>query len=97
MSKIFRRKEEIFNKARISYKTGIFYKEGAPCVLQEKKILWLACFRESPSTVFNIDTMKAIGSLYLLGPFLQALGIRDIVDRIVPMERNIEGWRPTAR
>jgi len=35
--------------------------------------------------------MKTIGSLYLLGPFLQTLGIREIVDRILPMELNVKG------
>ena len=49
-------------------------------------------FQGIPGININIDTMKTIGSLYLLGPFLQALGIREIVDRIVPMERNVEGW-----
>ena len=49
-------------------------------------------FQGIPGININIDAMKTIGSLYLLGPFLQALGIREIVDRIVPMERNVEGW-----
>lgn len=48
-------------------------------------------FQGIPGININIDTIKTIGSLYLLGPFLRALGVRDIVDRIVPMERNIEG------
>ncbi|AFV12123.1 hypothetical protein Tph_c19270 [Thermacetogenium phaeum DSM 12270] len=47
-------------------------------------------FQSIPGININIDTMKTIGSLYLLGPFLRALGVRDIVDRIVPMERNVE-------
>ncbi|AFV10853.1 transposase-like protein [Thermacetogenium phaeum DSM 12270] len=35
--------------------------------------------------------MKFIGSLYLLKPFINSLVIREIVDRIVPMERDDGG------
>jgi hypothetical protein len=35
----------------------------------------------------EVATVKTIGSLYLLRPFVDALKIREIVDRIVPMER----------
>jgi transposase len=35
--------------------------------------------------------MKTIGSLYLLKPFTGALKIREIIDRIIPMQRDVGG------
>lgn len=48
-------------------------------------------FQGVPGIDIEIVTMKTIGSLYLLKPFVEALGIREIIDRIVPMERDTGG------
>jgi len=48
-------------------------------------------FQSIPGIDINIDSTKFIGSLYLLKPFINSLGIREIVDRIVPMERDVGG------
>ena len=45
-------------------------------------------FQSIPGINIEIASIKTIGSLYLLKPFVSALGIRDIIDRIVPMERD---------
>jgi hypothetical protein len=45
-------------------------------------------FQGVPGIDIEIVTMETIGSLYLLKPFVEALKIRDIIDRIVPMERD---------
>lgn len=48
-------------------------------------------FQNSAGVDIDIATVKTIGSLYLLKPFVEALKVRDIVDRIVPMERDNGG------
>jgi transposase len=48
-------------------------------------------FQGVPGVNIEIVTMKTIGSLYLLKPFTNALQIREIIDRIVPMERDSGG------
>ena len=45
-------------------------------------------FQGVPGINIELVTMKTIGSIYLLKPFLYALKIREIIDLIVPMERN---------
>lgn len=44
-----------------------------------------------PGVDIEIVTMKTIGSLYLLKPFIEALKIREIIDRIIPMQRDTGG------
>ncbi len=49
-------------------------------------------FRNSPSLPdIRLDEAKVIGSLYLLKPLLEKLGIREAVDRVVPMQRDVGG------
>lgn len=48
-------------------------------------------FQSIPGIDISIDSTKFIGSLYLLKPFINSLVIREIVDRIVPMERDDGG------
>ena len=48
-------------------------------------------FQAMPGVSIDINTVKTIGSIYLLKPFLKALGIGEIVDRIAPMERDVGG------
>jgi transposase len=48
-------------------------------------------FQNTTGMDIEIATVKTIGSLYLLKPFVDALKIREIVDRIVPMERDSGG------
>jgi len=45
-------------------------------------------FQGIPGINIEFTTVKTIGSLYLLKPFVSALQIREIIDRIVPMERD---------
>jgi len=37
-----------------------------------------------------VASIKVIGSLYLLKPFLEAIGVREVVDQIVPMQRDVD-------
>jgi transposase len=48
-------------------------------------------FQKIPGIDIEIVTVKTIGSIYLLKPFTNALQIREIIDRIVPMERDSGG------
>ena len=48
-------------------------------------------FQGVPGIDIEIATIKTIGSLYLLKPFVNALQIREIIDRIVPMQRDVGG------
>jgi len=48
-------------------------------------------FQNSQDVDIDIATVKTIGSLYLLKPFVDALKIREIIDRIAPMERDNGG------
>lgn len=48
-------------------------------------------FQKVPGIDIEIVTMKTIGSLYLLKPFTGALKIREIIDRIIPMQRDVGG------
>ncbi len=48
-------------------------------------------FQGIPGIDIEIVTMKTIGSLYLLKPFTNALRIREIVDQLAPMERDVGG------
>jgi transposase len=48
-------------------------------------------FQGIPGINIEIATIKTIGSLYMLKPFVNALCIREIIDRIVPMERDAGG------
>jgi transposase len=48
-------------------------------------------FQNTTGVDIEIATVKTIGSLYLLKPFVDALKIREIIDRIVPMERDNSG------
>jgi transposase len=74
-----------------------FLKGGAP--MTYKRRTYSGLFRGSPVNPFQgvpgidieIATIKTIGSLYLLKPFTNALQIREIVDRIVPMQRDVGG------
>jgi len=49
-------------------------------------------FGSSPSLPdIRLDETKVIGSLYLLKPLLEKLGLREAVDVVVPMQRDIAG------
>ncbi len=48
-------------------------------------------FQNSPGADIEVATVKTIGSLCLLKPFVEALKIREIVDRIILMERYSDG------
>ena len=39
----------------------------------------------------RLDEIKVIGSLYLLKPLLERIGIREAVDRVIPMQRDVGG------
>jgi hypothetical protein len=47
--------------------------------------------QQIPGVDIEIVTMKTIGSLYLLKPFTGAFKIREIIDRIIPMQRDVGG------
>jgi transposase len=49
-------------------------------------------FGSSPSLLdIRLDETKVIGSLYLLKPLLEKLGLRESVDTVIPMQRDIAG------
>ncbi len=48
-------------------------------------------FQNTTGVDIEIATVKTIGSLYLLKQFVYALKIREIIDRIAPMERDNSG------
>lgn len=75
----------------------VFLKGGAPVTY--KRRIYSGLFQGSPVNPFQgvpgidieIVTIKTIGSLYLLKPFMNALQIREIIDRIVPMQCDVGG------
>jgi hypothetical protein len=80
----------------------IFYKMAFPregALLTYKRRNYTGLFHGSPTNYFQgipgvnigIATIKTIGSLYMLKPFVNVLCIRGIIDRIVPMQRDVAG------
>ncbi len=47
--------------------------------------------RSSDLPDIRLDEIKVIGSLYLLKPLLEKIGVREAIDRVIPLQRDVGG------